>query len=682
MLIPEINVVRNKTYTFVVEGGNDPETPAKYHPFYISDDSIGGYEHKTEAEREVIVKLLLISLSFISFFYQFFQKVKLFAGVHKSRNGKITPTGVGRICNWTPDIKGPSADTYPSFGAYQRSLTLKCEEGEPGIITWTPDQNTPDTVYYQCYTHRYLGWKINVVDSCDLQTQASERDEVYADVEAAPSIQHESKVFPSENFLKQHEKDLIKHHNMNGGLSKNPDLQKSEEFNRLITDGIKAAEALEESINRESLKNGTKLGGPGNHEDERDLLDAIAKIPQVGLKQNHRPEHRPSPRRPQLGGHGLPVFLRPPQNIPFPFYPNKLPPRIPIAMERRPPHRKPISPYLLPQQSIMINHYKKPSFPPPPMVHRQYIKNKVPQYPVKPVLLLGQPTEIKTSPYKKSSSDLVIGKPSKTPIDISPMFLVKKNREPQRQPNIKYGNNNFNNNNNNHKKIENVPVRSTFKDPFDVKTESILIPQHSNTGFKADTIIVESGFRPIRREDDMKRDDSFEESEERISALPVSISRRSDNFEDNFEVEDEAQSAFFEPMFIPSPPDSVALPLVNKTDSQTDYMVADASDRQDIFYLPPNESKRSAVTYDAKAILDTSLLNDPLPSENDFVKLSSKTKQFIKDTPQFAPFTGEIPTDLMLQLSANRDQQSVVTKEKPALISTKLSAVKTNDGTR
>lgn len=32
LLIPEINVVRGKTYTFVVEGGNDPDIPAKYHP--------------------------------------------------------------------------------------------------------------------------------------------------------------------------------------------------------------------------------------------------------------------------------------------------------------------------------------------------------------------------------------------------------------------------------------------------------------------------------------------------------------------------------------------------------------------------------------------------------------------------------------------------------------------------
>lgn len=53
LLIPEINVVRGKTYTFVVETGNDPDIPAKYHPFYITDDPIGGFEHKTDEERSV-----------------------------------------------------------------------------------------------------------------------------------------------------------------------------------------------------------------------------------------------------------------------------------------------------------------------------------------------------------------------------------------------------------------------------------------------------------------------------------------------------------------------------------------------------------------------------------------------------------------------------------------------------
>lgn len=53
LLIPEINVVRGKTYTFVVEGGNNPDVPAKYHPFYITDDPIGGFEYKTEEEKNV-----------------------------------------------------------------------------------------------------------------------------------------------------------------------------------------------------------------------------------------------------------------------------------------------------------------------------------------------------------------------------------------------------------------------------------------------------------------------------------------------------------------------------------------------------------------------------------------------------------------------------------------------------
>ena len=53
LLVPEINVVRGKTYTFVVEGGLDPERSAKYHPFYITDDPEGGYEFKSAAEKQV-----------------------------------------------------------------------------------------------------------------------------------------------------------------------------------------------------------------------------------------------------------------------------------------------------------------------------------------------------------------------------------------------------------------------------------------------------------------------------------------------------------------------------------------------------------------------------------------------------------------------------------------------------
>lgn len=91
----------------------------------------------------------------------------MFAGVRYDRDGNTAPTAKGRLCEWVEDPNHP-ADSFTSFGAYQRTLKLHCEEGEPALLQWTPDNDTPDVVYYQCYTHRYLGWKIRVVDSCDV----------------------------------------------------------------------------------------------------------------------------------------------------------------------------------------------------------------------------------------------------------------------------------------------------------------------------------------------------------------------------------------------------------------------------------------------------------------------------------------------------------------------------------
>jgi len=49
----KVYLVRGKTYTFVVEGGDNPEIPAKYHPFYITDDPEGGFKHKSANDRRV-----------------------------------------------------------------------------------------------------------------------------------------------------------------------------------------------------------------------------------------------------------------------------------------------------------------------------------------------------------------------------------------------------------------------------------------------------------------------------------------------------------------------------------------------------------------------------------------------------------------------------------------------------
>lgn len=92
LLIPEINVVRGKTYTFIVEGGSDPEVPAKYHPFYITDDPVGGYEYKTDEEKKVIIPI---------FIYFFFFLTHISFAEHKNiRRSQTAKRRIGNT-NWS-----------------------------------------------------------------------------------------------------------------------------------------------------------------------------------------------------------------------------------------------------------------------------------------------------------------------------------------------------------------------------------------------------------------------------------------------------------------------------------------------------------------------------------------------------------------------------------------------------
>ena len=38
----------------MIEGGQDPNQPAVYHPFYITDDPEGGYEFMTEDRKRKV----------------------------------------------------------------------------------------------------------------------------------------------------------------------------------------------------------------------------------------------------------------------------------------------------------------------------------------------------------------------------------------------------------------------------------------------------------------------------------------------------------------------------------------------------------------------------------------------------------------------------------------------------
>ena len=52
-IVPELVVVRNRTYTFLVYGGNNDADASNYHPFYITDSENGGRLLNTPQQRMV-----------------------------------------------------------------------------------------------------------------------------------------------------------------------------------------------------------------------------------------------------------------------------------------------------------------------------------------------------------------------------------------------------------------------------------------------------------------------------------------------------------------------------------------------------------------------------------------------------------------------------------------------------
>ncbi|XP_037501293.1 LOW QUALITY PROTEIN: protein Skeletor, isoforms B/C-like [Rhipicephalus sanguineus] len=144
VLVPEIHVQRGHSYTFRVEGGNNPHNARYYHPLYITDSPSGGYARLTETEE---------------------QGVKIYAGIQFDRRGRPQPSAAGRLCAWLYNTSEPrQADEYASFPKFRNTLRLQCDDGQPAVLSWMPNDSTPDVVYYQSYTTPNVGWKIVVQD--------------------------------------------------------------------------------------------------------------------------------------------------------------------------------------------------------------------------------------------------------------------------------------------------------------------------------------------------------------------------------------------------------------------------------------------------------------------------------------------------------------------------------------
>ncbi|XP_014365199.2 protein Skeletor, isoforms D/E isoform X1 [Papilio machaon] len=792
LLVPEVTLVRGRKYTFVVEGGSDPAQPARYHPFYITNDPVGGYYHKSDEEKK---------------------GVEIYAGVRRTRTGELIPTGVGRLCNWTPDASGPEADDFPSFGAYQRSLTLVCEEGSPGVVTWTPDRNTPDTVYYQCFTHRHLGWKIRVVDECDLAEGEGEESRLMESVVLPDMFSEESAQVPArlaldDQFLderKKFEKIINMKKNYNN-FSSPKDVFSREvvpQRNHLYSSGteyelpisklqikevIEAVESLEEMTMNEMKRNGTQHPPPSQrpgqyqvYEDTREAAPeqpvlegdeyvvqmglvpesfllpparkpvtlqsvmrpgAPSKPPPSGMRPHFRrpipPEitfHRPGPHMNQKGNNGgYPLAMPQPHpsngiknQKPFNKFPNtRLPPM------SRPPLNIP------PMKSMPPLRHTKPSHQTPQMYHQSGPKpvnpsdqsivfgklgHNIPSPTQSQTLSLGK-TDIIANQVVKSqitlpgTSDsvaqfstpqlfsvkpqgpgqIIFGKPVENPVPLDQEMMQTK-QQPTSPKYISDFHPTPTSHINTYKEQPQQQDEIKSSDFIGQSAESSTLAPAINTGFKPDSIVIESGFKPIIREPLMAGEDRIADSE--VS----NVHRREDtdvleDYEDSpqyitnqalsLHIPSDKLTETFEPMFIPSPPDHLLStndttkeifpknhakedrphPVYVKTESELNALFSKKnmnkvmssdlvmeSDRVSPQYLPPDPKlpkehsqklsvEQTFTTYDGKTISAATLTSLPDINKVNTKLFSSKlpaNTELLLKMPQFGPFKGEIP---------------------------------------
>lgn len=612
------------------------------------------------------------------------------------------------------------------------------------------------------------------MDACE-DAQASEVEAVYADadlsgegIDAESSIRHETKLRAGNNYFDHPNLPNLKNHNMNEVPPKlHFQLGGKKELNKLLNAGILAAEILEENQQQpqhpQENHNETALDEESMNQGER--LPGQRKKPEGNNAnpQNIENSHSMHQKHSQNGPYSRPGYG------PIRRYPAHMVERRPINHMKRP-----LGTFVIPQPAPLMNHYKPHAAP---LMTRGQNNNGQNSH-LKPVLVLGQPMDIKPHippPYYKGSQGRVpfpdhvpqgyIRRPERpfnsmltaasNPHQTVKKIPVEHHGKGNKEPEVKFS----------------APINSHEVIPKDA------IKPAENKGFLPQTVIVESGFRPIntnrksgvrgehrpeRISEQRRRADIISEIDEAIEGDALLINSR---------YEEPIRS--FEPMFIPSPRDDMAeiVPMKVETvqqqqkqlqmqmklqhmqehkhnnrphevnaeemddeegavendeevddekqnhdgvmqeqeheqeqddmeedveDESPNYpkistrdasrkssstgdveqmadmnfesgedKMAEAASRMDAYYLPPDNKamaenndkydmqipEGAVVTYDGKAVLDTTLINSAPPDDvNELVLpgLTTKTEQ-LRNTPQFGPFKGEMPP---LSLSA------------------------------
>lgn len=154
-LIPELVLRRGTKYTFRINGGNNPTDSANYHPFYLTTSMEGGYIQLSPEDRLNETPLAGITIN----------------ETDPTTGGVLSfdVSGLGPICRYETTSTSAAAESL-SFDEYAATLNTSCADddwitNQAGIIEFTPDESTPDIIYYHCVTHFNLGYRIRVIDA-------------------------------------------------------------------------------------------------------------------------------------------------------------------------------------------------------------------------------------------------------------------------------------------------------------------------------------------------------------------------------------------------------------------------------------------------------------------------------------------------------------------------------------
>lgn len=668
------------------------------------------------------------------------------------------------------------------------------------------------TCVFQCFTHRHLGWKINVLDECDAtEAEESRLDEVVVpfDQQGQESIQVHSRVAPDANFLdhrKKIQKIINTKTNYDGFSSVKGDSLSGERTEPMrnqprpsrpeyelpmsklqIQEVIQAVESLESKM-KEELRRNTSLPSPKpqQYQVHEDLKETF--LPELPVREDDEyvvelgkrpdnfmlpPSQQPLTLQTVLRPNGLnkpmgnmrPPFRRPiPPEIklrrPNPSYPKGNNMGYPLPMPNNGhsghgPQKKPQPPKHLhnrgpPNMNRPMPLGVTPMKNMPPLHHNKPMFNQIPQKqqtrltntPVQPIITgkpttnailqpqsqllnLGQ-TDIIANHVVKSQitlpgvtdvvaqhstpqiyfskpGQIILGKPMDNPVPLDQQMIPTKHQGIKSSatimPDLPQSTIHYLQGEIDHKGQSQSEIKSS-----DFIGESVLetstLKTAVNTGFQPDSIVIESGFKPIIREPLMAAEDRITDAEDSGNNRREDTDVEEDyeespqyiNHQNHQYTPSEKMTETFEPMFIPSPPDHL-LPtndrtkeifpsnharedrphpvyvktkeelnaLFSKNNMEKDVpsdMVME-SDRISPHYLPPdpknkeysqklsNEKDQTSTytTYDGKTISADILLSVPnienIPKVYS-AKLPSNTELLLK-TPQFGPFNGEIP---------------------------------------